>query len=169
MAYRHMIPTLLVTLGVTLGLIPMLSVTLVPLLMGRRGVRDGDSARRPTSDRECYIVREYFTDPLQKSHYDNRRNPYPNSGTMAAMNQPIAHQPKTLGTEVRVLVRVLDWYGKAALLWSRDFVGSSDGHYKALDFCRGVKPYVLIGMDNNMGTTTQVSPGELCPLHPLFS
>ncbi len=47
--------------------------------------------------------------------------------------------------------------GTATLLWSRDFTGASDGHYKALDFCGGVKPYVLVAMDNSMGATTQVS------------
>jgi RHS repeat-associated protein len=47
--------------------------------------------------------------------------------------------------------------GTATLLWSHDFTGSPEGHYKALDFCGGVKPYVLIGMDNNMGATTRVS------------
>jgi RHS repeat-associated protein len=47
--------------------------------------------------------------------------------------------------------------GTAILLWSRDFTESSEGHYKALDFCGGVKPYVLIGVDNNMGVTTRVS------------
>jgi RHS repeat-associated protein len=47
--------------------------------------------------------------------------------------------------------------GTATLLWSRDFTGTSDGNYKALDFCGGVKPYVLTGVDNNMGATTRVS------------
>jgi RHS repeat-associated protein len=47
--------------------------------------------------------------------------------------------------------------GTATLLWSRDFTGSSEGNYKALDFCGGVKPYVLVGMNNNMGSTTRVS------------
>src|SRR5262245_27978203 len=47
--------------------------------------------------------------------------------------------------------------GTATLLWSRDFTGNSDGNYKALDFCGGVKPYLLIGMNDNMGTTTRVS------------
>jgi RHS repeat-associated protein len=47
--------------------------------------------------------------------------------------------------------------GTATLLWSRDFTGSSVGNYKALDFCGRVKPYVLIGVNNNMGATTRVS------------
>lgn len=46
--------------------------------------------------------------------------------------------------------------GTAALVWSRDRVDAADGHYKALDFCGGVKPYVLVGMDNSMGMTTRV-------------
>ena len=32
-----------------------------------------------------------------------------------------------------------------------------EGNYKALDFCGGVKPYVLTEMSNNMGATTRVS------------
>ncbi len=47
--------------------------------------------------------------------------------------------------------------GTATLVWSRDFSDALDGNYKALDFCGGVKPYVLVGMDNNMGATTRVS------------
>jgi RHS repeat-associated protein len=47
--------------------------------------------------------------------------------------------------------------GTTTLLWSRDGSGNSDGNYNALDFCGGVKPYALIGMDNNMGATTRVS------------
>ena len=47
--------------------------------------------------------------------------------------------------------------GTATLLWSYDFARQPEGHYKALDFCGGVKPYVLTEMHNNMGTTTRVS------------
>ena len=47
--------------------------------------------------------------------------------------------------------------GTATLVWSRDFTGSGTSNYQALDFCGGVKPYVLVGMDNNMGATTRVS------------
>lgn len=47
--------------------------------------------------------------------------------------------------------------GTATLLWSHDFVGPPEGNLKALDFCGGVKPYVLTGIDNNMGATTQVT------------
>jgi RHS repeat-associated protein len=47
--------------------------------------------------------------------------------------------------------------GTATLVWSYDYAGQPEGHYKALDFCGGVKPYVLTAMDNNMGTTTRVS------------
>ena len=35
--------------------------------------------------------------------------------------------------------------------------GQPEGNYKALDFCGGVKPYVLTEMSNNMGATTRVS------------
>ena len=47
--------------------------------------------------------------------------------------------------------------GTATLLWSDDYAGQPEGHYKALDFCGGVKPYVLTDMRNNMGATTRVS------------
>jgi len=47
--------------------------------------------------------------------------------------------------------------GTATLVWSYDFVGQSEANYKALDFCGGVKPYVLTEMSNNMGATTRVS------------
>jgi len=47
--------------------------------------------------------------------------------------------------------------GTATLLWSYDYTGQSEGNYKALDFCGGVKPYVLSEMSNNMGATTRVS------------
>lgn len=47
--------------------------------------------------------------------------------------------------------------GTATLLWSHDAVDAGDGHYKALDFCGGVKPYVLVGVDNNMGQETRIS------------
>ena len=47
--------------------------------------------------------------------------------------------------------------GTATLVWSYDYAGQPEGHYKALDFCGGVKPYVLTEMSNNMGATTRVS------------
>jgi len=50
--------------------------------------------------------------------------------------------------------------GTATLLWSQSFDGASDGLYKALDFCGGVKPYVLTHMDNHMGAVTRVSYGS---------
>ncbi|MEK8029820.1 SpvB/TcaC N-terminal domain-containing protein [Ideonella sp. DXS29W] len=50
--------------------------------------------------------------------------------------------------------------GTATLLWSQSFGGSTDGVYKALDFCGGVKPYVLTTMDNHMGAVTRVSYGS---------
>jgi hypothetical protein len=46
--------------------------------------------------------------------------------------------------------------GTAALLWTEDFAAQPESHYKALDFCGGVKPYVLTEMSNNMGATTKV-------------
>lgn len=47
--------------------------------------------------------------------------------------------------------------GTATLIWSRDLGGPGESNYQALDFCGGVKPYVLVGLDNGMGATTQVS------------
>jgi RHS repeat-associated protein len=47
--------------------------------------------------------------------------------------------------------------GTTTLLWSSDAAGSGEDHYRALDFCGGVKPYVLNAVDNNMGATTRVS------------
>ncbi|MEJ7608867.1 MAG: toxin TcdB middle/C-terminal domain-containing protein, partial [Bryobacteraceae bacterium] len=47
--------------------------------------------------------------------------------------------------------------GTATLVWSYDFSAQPEGNYKALDFCGGVKPYVLTEMSNNMGATTRVS------------
>jgi hypothetical protein len=47
--------------------------------------------------------------------------------------------------------------GTATLVWSYNYAGQPEGHYKALDFCGGVKPYVLTTMENNMGSTTRVS------------
>ena len=46
--------------------------------------------------------------------------------------------------------------GTTALVWSNDFGQHPGGNYKVLDFCGGVKPYLLIEMDNNMGATTCV-------------
>lgn len=47
--------------------------------------------------------------------------------------------------------------GTATLLWSSDYAAKPESHYKALDFCGGIKPYVLVEMDNNLGATTRVS------------
>ena len=46
--------------------------------------------------------------------------------------------------------------GTATLVWSYDFVAQPESNYKALDFCGGIKPYVLTEMSNNMGATTRV-------------
>jgi len=47
--------------------------------------------------------------------------------------------------------------GTATLVWSYDYGTVAGGNYKALDFCGGVKPYVLTEMDNNLGATTRVA------------
>jgi RHS repeat-associated protein len=56
-------------------------------------------------------------------------------------------------------VRFADIFGTgtATLVWSYDFHAQPEGNYKALDFCSGVKPYVLGEISNNMGLTTRVS------------
>jgi len=46
--------------------------------------------------------------------------------------------------------------GTATLVWSKDYAAQPESHYKALDFCGGIKPYVLNEMSNNMGATTRV-------------
>ncbi len=46
--------------------------------------------------------------------------------------------------------------GTATLVWSYDYHMQPGGNYKALDFCGGVKPYVLTEMNNNLGATTRV-------------
>jgi RHS repeat-associated protein len=46
--------------------------------------------------------------------------------------------------------------GTATLVWSYDYGRYPGENYKALDFCGGVKPYVLNEMTNNMGATTKV-------------
>ena len=47
--------------------------------------------------------------------------------------------------------------GTAALVWSDDYDALTGSGYKALDFCGGIKPYVLTAMDNNAGVRTTVS------------
>lgn len=47
--------------------------------------------------------------------------------------------------------------GTATLVWTRDLGTIPGGNYFALDFCGGVKPYLLVEMDNQMGATTRVS------------
>ncbi len=46
--------------------------------------------------------------------------------------------------------------GTTSLIWSYDYQRQSGGNYKVLDFCGGKKPYLVVGMTNNMGATTQV-------------
>lgn len=55
-------------------------------------------------------------------------------------------------------IRFADFYGTGttALVWSYPLNRQPDGNYKVLDFCGGIKPYLLVGMDNNMGATTRV-------------
>ena len=46
--------------------------------------------------------------------------------------------------------------GTTSLIWSYDYQRQSGGNYKVLDFCGGKKPYLVVGMTNNMGATTRV-------------
>lgn len=46
--------------------------------------------------------------------------------------------------------------GTATLVWSGNPGDTEGSHYKALDFCGGVKPYVLQGTDNHRGITTRL-------------
>ncbi|HEX5685908.1 MAG TPA: SpvB/TcaC N-terminal domain-containing protein, partial [Ideonella sp.] len=78
------------------------------------------------------------------------------SGNAWSERQTIVGTPSTSDASAVEFADVFGT-GTATLLWSHDFVDAGDGHYKALDFCGGVKPYVLIGMDNNMGSTIRVS------------
>jgi len=78
------------------------------------------------------------------------------SGNGWSERQTIRGTPATSDTSALQFADVFGT-GTATLVFSRDFVDTQDGNYKALDFCGGVKPYVLVGMDNNMGATTRVS------------
>ncbi|RPJ82659.1 MAG: sugar-binding protein, partial [Acidobacteria bacterium] len=66
------------------------------------------------------------------------------SGTPAANNGAAVHFADLFGT------------GTATLVWSYDFGTQPDGNYKLLDLCGGVKPYLLVEMDNHLGATTRV-------------
>lgn len=46
-------------------------------------------------------------------------------------------------------------YGCSGVLWSTNYRGAGRPHYMFLDFTGGVKPNVLLEMNNNMGTTTK--------------
>ena len=56
-------------------------------------------------------------------------------------------------------VRVVDLFGNgvAGILWSRDFSSSRRQKMFYLTFNKGIKPYVLNEMNNNMGAITRVS------------
>lgn len=47
--------------------------------------------------------------------------------------------------------------GTATLVWSRNLGEIPGGNYFALDFCGGVKPHLLTGMDNGLGAQTRVT------------
>lgn len=58
-----------------------------------------------------------------------------------------------------VTVRLTDLQGSgvAGLLWTRDADASGQPQHFFLDFTGGVKPYLLTGMDNNLGAVTEVT------------
>ena len=58
-----------------------------------------------------------------------------------------------------VTVRLSDILGTGVpgLLWTRDASGDGSPHHYFLDFTGGVKPYLLTGMDNNLGAVTEVT------------
>ncbi|GAH46268.1 unnamed protein product, partial [marine sediment metagenome] len=55
-------------------------------------------------------------------------------------------------------IRFADIYGTGlqSLVWSYNFGEQPNRNYVVLDFCGGVKPYLLNEMNNNMGSTTKV-------------
>ena len=58
-----------------------------------------------------------------------------------------------------VTVRLSDILGTGVpgLLWTRDAAGNGTPQHYFLDFTGGVKPYLLTGMDNNLGAVTEVT------------
>ncbi|EHQ91153.1 SpvB/TcaC N-terminal domain-containing protein [Desulfosporosinus youngiae] len=56
-------------------------------------------------------------------------------------------------------VRVADMKGTgtAGILWTYDYSQQNPANYKYLDLTGGVKPYLLNGMDNNIGAVTRVN------------
>ena len=78
------------------------------------------------------------------------------SGNSWSERQTILGTPRTTDASALQFADIFGT-GTTALLWSRDFVDASDGNYKALDFCGGIKPYILTQVDNNLGATTRVS------------
>lgn len=50
--------------------------------------------------------------------------------------------------------------GTATLLWSPAAGGASEATHQALDFCGGVKPFVLTEVDNGMGACTRLTYGS---------
>jgi RHS repeat-associated protein len=46
--------------------------------------------------------------------------------------------------------------GTATLVWSYELAPQVHGHHKALDFCGGVKPHLLVAVDNGLGAVTRM-------------
>jgi RHS repeat-associated protein len=59
-------------------------------------------------------------------------------------------------------VQFADFYGlgTSTLLWSYDYGQFPGSNYKVLDLCGGIKPHLLVEMDNNLGATTRVQYGS---------
>ena len=78
------------------------------------------------------------------------------SGNGWSERQTLRGTPETNDTSALQFADIFGT-GTTALLWSGDFAGARESGFKALDFCGGVKPYVLTQVDNNLGATTRVS------------
>jgi RHS repeat-associated protein len=59
-------------------------------------------------------------------------------------------------------VQFADFYGlgTSTLVWSYDYGQFPGSNYKVLDLCGGIKPHLLVEMDNNLGATTRVQYGS---------
>jgi hypothetical protein len=70
--------------------------------------------------------------------------------------------PGTPAVTDSAAIQFADFFGTGttAAVWSYDYNQQPGGNYKVLDFCGGVKPYLLTEMSNNMGATTRVRYGS---------
>ncbi len=78
------------------------------------------------------------------------------SGNSWSDEQQIQGTPVTINTTNLQFTDVFG-QGTSCLVWSYDNGTVSGSNYKVLDFCGGIKPYLLEQMSNNMGATTRVA------------